>query len=144
MSSPPPYATMILNYSIKCRPFWLPRELSCVLIVGVYCPPSNDITAIDTITGHIDQLERKHPNAVILVLGNFNHVAMKLKTYTQMVTCSTRANRTVEKCYRNIRNAYTSKKLRPLGVSDHHLIQLIPTYVQRCKRINPTITKSRL
>ena len=119
--------------SIKCSPLRLPRELSCVLIVGVYCPPSNDINTIDTITAHIDQLERKHPNA-----------ALKLKAYTQMVTCSTRASRTLYKCYSNIKNAYASKKLPPLGVSDHHLIQLIPTYVQRCKRINPTITKSRL
>ena len=66
--------------SIKFRPFWLSRELECVLIVGVHCPPSsNDKNTIDIITAHIDQLERKHPNAAILVLGNFNHFVMKLK-----------------------------------------------------------------
>ena len=40
----------IESLSIKCRPLRLPRELSCVLIVRVYCPPSsNDINTIDTV-----------------------------------------------------------------------------------------------
>ena len=68
--------------SFKCRSFWLPRELSCILIVGVYCPPSsNAIQAVKVITADIDQLERKHLHAAIMVLGDFNHIELKLKGY---------------------------------------------------------------
>ena len=41
--------------SVKCRPFRLPKELTCVLIVGVYCPPSSNATqAVEIITAHRD------------------------------------------------------------------------------------------
>ena len=113
--------------------------------MGVYCPPSSVATqAAKIITEQIDQLERKHPHAAIMVLGDFNHIELKLKAYEQMVTCSTRADRTLDKCYCNIRNAYVSKKLPPLGMSDHDLIQLMPTCVQRFKRIKPAITQRKI
>ena len=41
--------------------------------MGMYCPPSSNATqALEIITARIDQLERRHAKAVIMVLGDFN------------------------------------------------------------------------
>ena len=68
---------MVLNYcQLNAALFWLPMELTRILIAGVYYPPSSNATqALEIITAHIDQPVGKHPKAVIMVLGDFNHTA---------------------------------------------------------------------
>ena len=61
-----------------------------------------------------------------------------------MITYSTGTNRTLNKCYCEIRNAYAFKKLQPYVISDHDLIQLMPNYVQRCERINQPSLKGKI
>ena len=50
------------------------------------------------------------------------------------MTCPTRLDSILDLCYGNIKNAYKSIKLPPIGQSDHNAIQLVPAYVPKIKR----------
>lgn len=45
----------------------------------------------------------------------------------------------MDKCYGNIKNAYTAKSKPPLANSDHNTIHLIPTYKSLLKRSKPQL-----
>ena len=131
------------NIELMCvtlRPYYLPREFTQVCVVIVYIPPTADTnTAADVISETIHEIELKNPDSVCILTGDFNNLAIdhSLPSYTQYVTCPTRQGRTLDKCYVNIKEAYTSKSLFPLGESDHTLIHLIPQYKPIFKRTKP-------
>ena len=122
--------------TIKSRPFWLPREIQNIITVACYCPQTEQSkTAANTkstknyITQHIQELEVKYPNAANLVMGDFNTLPLKLSKYQQVVTKTTRAGKTLDKCFVNVKNAYKHcQKLSTLGKSDHNIIHLILSY----------------
>ncbi|KAJ8050557.1 RNA-directed DNA polymerase from mobile element jockey [Holothuria leucospilota] len=60
----------------------------------------------------------------------------------QYIDIPTRGATTLDLCYGNIANAYTSKSGHQLGSSDHLNIQLVPAYKQKLKRA-PVVTKQR-
>ena len=65
---------------ISCRPHYLPRELS-VFFVAVYIPPQTEAgtkTALNELYSAISKQENVHPEAALLVAGDFN--AGKLKS----------------------------------------------------------------
>ena len=72
---------------IKCKPFYLPREFTSVVIVGVYIPPQANATA-DQIT----TVENSNPDSLVLIRGDFNHTTLsnELPKYKKQVTCATR------------------------------------------------------
>ena len=61
--------------------------------------------------------------------------------FTQYVTCTTREERTLDLLYANVKDAYTSTSLPPLGRCDHNLVLLTPCYVPLVKRL-PVTTKT--
>ena len=123
---------------LQCRPYYLPREFTCVTIVAVYCPPTSVTKdARDKLITIIDNVEKTHPDAVLLVGGDFNQLYLNLKSYEQMITCATRAKNILDKLYCNIPRAYICKNLPPIGLSDHNVVCLLPRYVQKCRRIKP-------
>ena len=66
---------------ISCRPQYLPREFSSVFFVAVYVPPQTDAgtkTALNELYTTISKQENSHPQAALLVAGEFN--AGKLKS----------------------------------------------------------------
>ena len=66
---------------INCRPHYLPREFSSILFVAVYLPPQTDAgtkTALNQLYKTINKQENAHPEAALLVAGDFN--AGKLKS----------------------------------------------------------------
>jgi hypothetical protein len=66
---------------ISCRPYYLPREFSSVLSVAIYLPPQNKAgtkTALKQLYKAIRKEENAHPEATLLVAGDFN--AGKLKS----------------------------------------------------------------
>lgn len=75
------------------------------------------------------QLQRT-PNAPIFILGDFNHCKLEpsLPGFGKYVNYKTCVSKILDKCYGNIKNAYTAKPKTPLANSDHNTIQLIPTY----------------
>lgn len=52
-----------------------------------------------------------------------------LPTVKQYVSCPTKEERTLDLMYANIKDAYISTSLPPLGRSDHNLVHLKPCYV---------------
>ena len=74
---------------------------------------------------------------------DFNSLELNLPTYHQAVTCTTRANKVLDKLYTNISNSYVSNQFPPVGLSDHNLVYLLPKYVQKVRRIKP-VTATRL
>ena len=86
--------------------------------------------ACDVIHTVTAALQTKHPSAFIIITGDFNLVSLSstLPTFYQFVTCTTRDNKTLDLLYANVRNAYSSTALPPLGRSDHNLVRLSPSY----------------
>ncbi|XP_033182022.1 uncharacterized protein LOC117152902 [Anabas testudineus] len=117
--------------AVSLRPYYLPREFSCVIVITTYIPPSAapDV-ACDVINSVTANLQNQHPNSFIIITGDFNHTSLDttLPTFSQFVNCSTRDNKTLDLLYANIKDAYTSTALPPLGRSDHNLVLLTPVY----------------
>lgn len=129
---------------VSLRPYYLPREFSHVLAVTVYIPPSAAPSRVcDVIHSSIAGLQTAHPSTFILVNGDFNHVnvSRRLTDFKQYVTCNTRQNKTLDMLFANVKDAYKSTALPPLGGSDHNLVRLIPTYMPAIKRL-PTTTRT--
>jgi hypothetical protein len=66
---------------ISCRPHYLTREFSSVFFVAVYIPPQIEAgtkTALNQLYSAISKQENAHPEAALLVSGDFN--AGKLKS----------------------------------------------------------------
>ncbi len=81
----------------------------------------------------ITETEQQHPDSVIIILGDFNkaNLSRELPKYRQHVTCPTRDSKILDHCYTTIKNAYHSVPRAALGLSDHCLVHLIPTYRQK-------------
>ncbi len=66
---------------IKCRPFYLPREYTAILLVAVYIPPSsnniNRSEALHDLYQHISEQQTAHPDAFLILAGDFNHADLK-------------------------------------------------------------------
>lgn len=82
---------------IKCRPFYLPREIPAAFIVAVYAHPrANAKLAIDSPYDGISKQLNTHPDCVfIAAVGDFNHSNLKtvLPKFYKNVHISTRNNR---------------------------------------------------
>ena len=131
--------------AVSFRPYYLPREFTCVILVAVYIIPGTaPDAACDIINSVVARLQTQHPNSLVTISGDFNNVSLSatLPTFQQYVSCSTRGNKTLDLFYANIKNAYSSSALPPLGRSDHNLVLLTSSYkpiVQQQPVIRKTI-----
>lgn len=66
---------------IKCRPFYLPREFTAILLVAIYIPPSpsniNREAALSELYQAISEQQTAHPDGFLILAGDFNHVNPK-------------------------------------------------------------------
>lgn len=130
--------------AVKCRPAYLPREFTAVMLTGVYVPPdANANLALGRLQSLISSQQDKYPEAVHIIAGDFNHVELKtvLPTLYQHVKCPTRGDKTLDKVYSNVNHGYRALQLPHLGQSDHMSLFLVPAYIPLRKRA-PTILKS--
>lgn len=117
--------------TIKCRPFYMPREFTTVIITAVYIPPNaNTKGALSVLYRFISDLQTTHPDGVFIVAGDFNQANMKtvLPHFHQYVNFATRGSNTLDRAYTNIRAAYKAAPRPHLGSSDHLSVMLIPAY----------------
>ena len=124
---------------VRCKPFYLPREISCVNFVLVYLPEGYDILSVNKLYDVVSDLETDKPDSTIIVLGDFNGVTLKLAGFHQYVDCTTRKDNKIDLLYCNIKDAYKCTKRDPLGISDHHTLVLSPCYRQKLKQHKPTV-----
>lgn len=116
---------------VICWPYYLPREISHVVVTVVYIQPSaNGKLATETVSQMIHDLQRSSPDALFIITGDFNHCSLSatLPSFRQMVECPTRGKRTIDLLYTNIKNSFISSALPPLGQSDHNLVLLKSKY----------------
>ncbi len=129
--------------AVSMRPYYLPREFA----IAAYIPPSaNADAACDVLHSVTGRLQTQHPQALLLISGDFNHASPSstLPTFTQYVTCCTRDNKILDLFYANTKEAYTSSPLPPLGRSDHNLVHLWPVYkplVHRQPAVSRTVKR---
>ncbi|KAL0147455.1 hypothetical protein M9458_057240 [Cirrhinus mrigala] len=127
---------------IDCKPFYSPREFCSFILISVYIPPQANVSlALQKLADQIADMEQKHPDSVLIILGDFNkaNLSRELPKYSQHVTCPTRDSNILDHCYTTIRNAYHSVPRAALGLSDHCLVHLIPSYRQKLKSAIPVV-----
>ena len=127
--------------SVRCRPFFLPRELSVVTITAAYIPPDANVnTALSLLLNIINEQQRAHPNGVHIIAGDFNKANLKTvpPKFYQHVKCATRGENTLDHVYTNIKHAYRAIPLPHLGQSDHLSLLLSPAYTPLRRRVRLT------
>ncbi len=90
------------HLSIICRPFYLPREFTSIIITAVYNPPQADTSLAlsklhDELSGYIN----KHPDAASVIAGDFNKANLRkvMPNFHQHISCPTRGQNTLDHCY---------------------------------------------
>ena len=96
-------------------------------------PPQNDAgtrTALNQIYKAISKQENAHPEAALLVAGDFNAGKLKsvLHHFYQHVKCATRGKKTIDNIHSTHRDAYKALLHPPFGKPDHNSNLLIPAY----------------
>ncbi|KAI4891531.1 hypothetical protein NFI96_008442, partial [Prochilodus magdalenae] len=73
------YCSPLVEFMVvRCRPFYLPREFTAVLIISVYIPPGATAkAALCELYSAISGLQNTHPDGLFIVAGDFNHVNLK-------------------------------------------------------------------
>lgn len=125
------------------HPYYLLWELSSVILVGVYIPPTaDDTSACDKVNMNFSKLQSQHLDTFVAITIDFNHVKLEtiLPTFHQFIDCTTRENKTLDLLYANVEDACIATALPPLGRSDHNLILLTPQYIPAVQR-QPVIHK---
>uniref|UniRef100_A0A9J7ZV96 Reverse transcriptase domain-containing protein n=1 Tax=Cyprinus carpio carpio TaxID=630221 RepID=A0A9J7ZV96_CYPCA len=128
---------------IKCRPFYLPREYTAILLVSVYIPPNNNISnrndALNELHQHISDQQTAHPDAFLIIAGDFNHADLKsvFPKIHQHINFPTRGNNILDFVYTTQRGAYKALPLPHLGASDHITVMLMPAYRPLVKVAKP-------
>ncbi|KAK0136911.1 hypothetical protein N1851_026933 [Merluccius polli] len=128
---------------IKCRPFYLPREFSAILLVAVYIPPSGNNNdrdkAMSELYSTIGDQQTAQPDGLLIVAGDFNHANLKtvFPHVYQHIDFPTRGNNTLDLVYTTLRGAYKASPLPHLGASDHTTVMLMPAYRPKVKVTRP-------
>jgi hypothetical protein len=109
----------------------MPRSLSHLLLGIIYHPPdAPGRPMVDHILDTIDGVIKRHPNAGIMLLGDFNHMYdSSLREYPlkQIVTSTTRGSAVLDKIYTNISDWYLPPTILPITAgSDHRTIMAVP------------------
>ena len=114
--------------------------------MAVYLPPQIDVgtkTALGQLYKEISKQETTHPEAALLVAGDFNAGKLKsvIPNFYQHVKCATRGKTTLDHLYSTHRDAYKALPRRPFGTTAHNSILLIPAYTQKLQQEAP-VTRS--
>lgn len=77
----------------------------------------------------------------MFILGDFNYCSLNkfLPVLFQHAKRSTRNSNILDKCYGNIKDAYSARARPPLGNSDHKVIHLLPVYWSIFKLNKPVL-----
>ena len=117
------------------QPKRLPRPLSGIAICVVYHPPGlavpehNDLN--DYVINTIDQLQNKHPDYGLVILGDFNDFEIRTlitsQNLKQLVDQPTRESAILDLILTNVHKLFNCPKvLTPLGSSDHNILHWLP------------------
>ncbi|KAK3526680.1 hypothetical protein QTP70_031470, partial [Hemibagrus guttatus] len=128
-------------FFINCKPFYSPQEFSSFILMSVYIPPQAHMSsALQHLADQITHTEQQHPDSVIIILGDFNqaNLSHELPKFKH-ISFSTRDKNILDHCYTTIKDAYRSVPRAALGISDHCLVHLLPTYRPKLKSAKPVV-----
>ncbi|KAI4889320.1 hypothetical protein NFI96_006060 [Prochilodus magdalenae] len=128
--------------TLRCRPFFLPREFSAVLLTAVYVPPqANAKLALSRLHDAINNQLSAHPDSVVIVAGDFNHADLKsvMPKFYNNVRFPTRESNILDQVYTYIPYLYKVKPSAHLGLSDHISLKLTPAYRPLICRTKPAV-----
>ena len=111
----------------------MPRSVSHLLIGVVYHPPDAVSRVMtDHLLDAIDNIMKRHSNAGIILLGDFNHMydtPLRQFPMKQTVKSATRGSAILDKIYTNISEWYLSPIILPeTAGSDHRTVLALPTH----------------
>jgi hypothetical protein len=109
------------------------RYVSHVVVGAIYHPPDADGMAMTShILGCLDTVARDHPQAGVVLLGDFNRLkdtALLSYPLRQVVRSPTRENAILDKIYTNLQDWYERPVVLPnIGNSDHRAVFMEPSY----------------
>ncbi|KAK3518561.1 hypothetical protein QTP70_001593 [Hemibagrus guttatus] len=138
------YCSSLVEFvTVRCRPFYLPREFTTVFIVGVYIPPStNAKEALCELYGAISELRNAHSDRLFIIAEDFSHANLKsvLHKFHQHVDFAvTRGVNALDLAYTNIPGVYRAEPRPHLSYSDHTSVMLIPAYRPLVRRSKPVL-----
>ncbi|KAL0153373.1 hypothetical protein M9458_051292 [Cirrhinus mrigala] len=131
---------------LSCSPvleFMVIKEYTAILLCAVYISPSsngnNRSEALNELYQHISEQQTAHPDAFLIVAGDFNHADLKsaFPKIQQHIDFPTRGNNTLDFVYTTQRGAYKAFPLPHLGASDHITVMLMPAYRPLVKVTKP-------
>ncbi|KAK3571712.1 hypothetical protein QTP86_017851, partial [Hemibagrus guttatus] len=98
-----------------------------------------------TLADEIQSVERTNPDALVIVLEDFNkgNLSHELPKYKQFIKCPTREGNVLDHCYTTISGAYRAVPHAALGQSNHIMVHLIPAYRQKLKLCKPVVRTSK-
>ena len=115
------------------QPRKVPRSVSVIVFCVVYQPPGeqqND-TLCDHISQGVDTARRLHPDAKLVLLGDFNTLditpILRHTQTKQIVNCATRGSATLDLIMTDLVSQYSDPvSIQPLATSDHNLVLWLP------------------
>ncbi len=121
---------------IGCRPYYLPRVFTSVVLTVMYIPPhASTNQALNKLYGVIDRTETSRLEAAFIVGGDFNNANLRnvRPRYYQHISCPMRGDNTLDHVYTPFRDGYKAPSHAPFGKSDHVSVLLLPSYRQKLK-----------
>ncbi len=117
-------------------PFYLPREFPQLYFHVLYIHRAKIYIASDVLMKTLNKLDAKSPDSPKCILGDFNQCFWDnvLKGIYQYVSCATRADKILDRCYGPIQGAYKSVPLPLLGSANHNTILLASAYTPFVRR----------
>ena len=131
-----------LEYIINCKPFSSPCEFVSFILVGVYIrPQANAQDAQRVLADQILSVVLTNLDSLVIVLGDFNkgNLSHELPKYKQFIKCPTREKNILDHCYTTVSRTYHAVPRAALGLSDHTMVHLIPSYRQKLKLCKPVV-----
>lgn len=90
---------------MKCRPFYLPRRFTTILLTSVYIPLTSNSSEINAALNElyqaISEQQDTHPDGFLILIGAFSHgmlTSVHPKLY-QLVDFTTRGNNILDLTY---------------------------------------------
>ena len=105
------------SLTLSFRPDYLPRDFGQIFVTLVYLHPSAEEDCVKTVRNTVDNISKIAPSAPHFILGDFNQFNLhkELPNLEQYVTCTTRHDKVLDKCYGNMKGAYRSLQRPPVG-----------------------------
>lgn len=125
--------------TVKCRPFYLPREFTSVIVTAVYIPPQADTDkALMELYGTLNKHQIDNVDAAVIVAGDLRPAS---KTF---LSVAPEGERTLDHCYTEFKEGYKAQSLPPFSKSDHAAVFLMPRYRQKLQHEPPAMREIQL